>query len=63
MIKIEILNGTSKRMVLLNPDAIVSVEETGDNLYTIFLLDGRKYYMNHEMFIEHFEEEEERYYQ
>jgi hypothetical protein len=58
MIKIEILDGKSKRMVLLNPDAIVSVEQVDPDLYIIYLLDGRTYHMTYEMFMEHFEEDE-----
>jgi len=58
MIKIEVLdkNLKTKRMVLLNPEAIVSVEQSTDNLYIVYLLDGRTYHMTFEMFIEHFEE-------
>ena len=58
MIKIEVLdkNLKTKRMVLLNPEAIVSVEQSTDSLYIIYLLDGRTYHMTFEMFIEHFEE-------
>jgi hypothetical protein len=66
MIKIEILDGSrkDKKLVLLNPEAIVSVEQLESDLYVIYLLDKRKYYMTQEMFMEHFEEEEsEAYYQ
>lgn len=59
MIKIRIKDGTKERFVLLNPDAIVSVEEKSENLYQLFLMDGRIMYMTFEMFQEHFEEEEE----
>jgi hypothetical protein len=66
MIKIEVLNGNykDKKLVLLNPAAIVSVEQIESDLYVIYLLDKRKYYMTEEMFMEHFEENEiEEYYQ
>ena len=42
---------------IINPDAIVSVEEKSNNLYQVFLIDGRIMYMTAEMFLEHFEEE------
>lgn len=58
MIKIRVKDGASgERFVLLNPEAIVSVEEKEDNLFQVFLIDGRILYMTTEMFIEHFEEE------
>ncbi len=61
MIKTEVLDGSKKKkkIVLLNPDAIVSVEEVEEDLYQIFLIDGRMYYMTLQMFQENFEEEEE----
>lgn len=58
MIKIEVLDKKTKRMILLNPDAIVSVEQLEYDLYVIYLLDGRTYHMTYEMFMEHFEENE-----
>jgi hypothetical protein len=57
MIKIRVKDGTGERFVLLNPEAIVSVEEKADDLFQVFLIDGRILYMTTEMFIEHFEEE------
>jgi hypothetical protein len=58
MIKIRVKDEASgERFVLLNPEAIVSVEEKEDNLFQVFLIDGRILYMTTEMFIEHFEEE------
>jgi hypothetical protein len=57
MIKIRVKDGTSERFVLLNPEAIVSVEEKSDNLFEVYLVDGRIFKMTLEMFKEHFEEE------
>ena len=58
MIKIRVKDGAAgERFVLLNPEAIVSVEEKEDNLFQVFLIDGRILYMTSEMFLEHFEEE------
>lgn len=63
MIKIRVKDeAAGERFVLLNPEAIVSVEEKSDNLFQVFLIDGRILYMTSEMFLEHFEEElEEKY--
>ena len=63
MIKIRVKDGAAgERFVLLNPEAIVSVEEKENNLFQVFLIDGRILYMTSEMFLEHFEEElEEKY--
>lgn len=58
MIKIRILDNGKERMILLSESAIVSVEENYPSLYNIYLIDGRILHMNHEMFVEHFEEEE-----
>ena len=58
MIKIRILDNGKERMILLSEAAIVSVEENYPELYNIYLIDGRILHMNHEMFVEHFEEEE-----
>lgn len=57
MIKIRVKDGSGERFVLLNPEAIVSVEEKADDLFQVFLIDGRILYMTSEMFLEHFEEE------
>jgi len=57
MIKIRIKDGAQERFVLLNPEAIVSVEEKTDNLFEVHLVDGRIFTMTLEMFQEHFEEE------
>lgn len=57
MIKIRVKEGSGERFVLLNPEAIVSVEEKADDLFQVFLIDGRILYMTSEMFLEHFEEE------
>jgi len=57
MIKIRVKDGNGERFVLLNPEAIVSVEEKADDLFQVFLIDGRILYMTSEMFLEHFEEE------
>jgi len=57
MIKIRVKDGASERFVLLNPDTIVSVEEKSDNLFEVYLVDGRIFKMTLEMFQEHFEEE------
>jgi len=59
MIKIRIKDGNNERFVLINPEAIVSVEEKSNNLYQLFLVDGRIMYMTLEMFEENFEEEAE----
>lgn len=61
MIKTEVLDGSRRKtkFVLLNPDAIVSIEQVEDDLYQIFLIDGRIYHMTLQMFQENFEEEEE----
>lgn len=63
MIKIRVKDeAAGERFVLLNPEAIVSVEEKSENLFQVFLIDGRILYMTSEMFLEHFEEElEEKY--
>lgn len=63
MIKIRVKDGASgERFVLLNPEAIVSVEEKDSNIFQVYLIDGRILYMTSEMFLEHFEEElEEKY--
>jgi hypothetical protein len=57
MIKIRVKDGKGERFVLLNPEAIVSVEEKSDDLFEVFLIDGRILHMTLEMFQEHFEEE------
>jgi hypothetical protein len=51
----------SEKFILLNDDMIVTIEQKEDNLFQIFLVDGRILYMTLEMFTEHFDEEEELY--
>lgn len=58
MIKVKILDNGVEKMILLSESAIVSVEENFPDLYNIYLIDGRILHMTQEMFIEHFEEEE-----
>jgi hypothetical protein len=60
--KIRVKDGaSSEKLILLNDDAIVSIEQKDENLFQIFLVDGRILYMTLEMFTEHFDEEEELY--
>jgi hypothetical protein len=60
--KIRVKDGAaSEKFILLNDDMIVTIEQKEDNLFQIFLVDGRILYMTLEMFTEHFDEEEELY--
>jgi hypothetical protein len=62
MIKIRIIDGNeNEKFILLNEDAIVSVEQRNENLFEVYLVDGRILKMTLEMFTEHFEEDEETY--
>jgi hypothetical protein len=60
--KIRVKDGAaSEKFILLNDDMIVTIEQKEDNLFQIFLVDGRILYMTLEMFTDHFNEEEELY--
>jgi len=57
MIQIRVLDKNGKeKLILLNENAIVSIEEVSKNMFNVFLVDGRVLNMNLEMFTEHFEQ-------
>lgn len=60
MIKISIMNKNKKpTMILINPDCIVSVEQESEDLFKVYLTDGRVLMMSQEMYDVNFEEFEE----
>jgi hypothetical protein len=60
MVKIKIVGDYGKdKMILVNPDCIVSVEAWGLDNHNLYLSDGRVLHMTDEMFKENFTEEDE----
>jgi hypothetical protein len=60
MVKIKIngIQGKDK-FILINPECIVSVEESGYDNYNLYLTDGRVLRMTTEMYEDNFDEEED----
>lgn len=59
MVKIKVEDQYGKeRMLLINPEAIVTVERQEDNSFEVHLVDGRIFKMSEKMFEENFAEEE-----
>jgi hypothetical protein len=59
MVKIKILGSKGEdKMLLVNPEAIVTVERLSDDSFEVRLIDGRILKMTEKMFEENFDEEE-----
>jgi hypothetical protein len=59
MIKTEVIYKGGTKLILLNPDAIVCIEQVNEDLFELYLVNGKIYQMTLQMFQENFEEEEE----